>query len=508
MEQEIILEAKNINKSFFGNRVLSNINFDLKRGEVHTILGENGAGKSTLVKILSGVYSKDSGDIIIGNEVRNIENISEAQSLGISMIFQELNILPNLKVYENVFLGKEVSKYGLLNDSVLKNKTKELLGKLKVDINPNEIVENLKISDRQMVEIAKSLSFDAKIIIMDEPTSSLSEKEIEVFFSIIEQLKKDLSISFIFISHRLKEISQISDRITILRDGEYIDTIDLHEKKYNEKEIVKKMVGRDIGDFYVVHVADDKKELNNDNFALEVRNISKKYQYDNISFSIRPGEVLGIAGLVGAGRTEVLNTIMGLNPMDSGEILVFGKKVKIKNPRQAMELGIGYVPEDRRELGIIINMNIRENSSLSILKEISRYQFLDSRKEEEIAEKSVKTFQIKTRGINEKTKYLSGGNQQKVVIAKALNTMPKIILLDEPTRGIDVNAKREIYSIISDLADKGMAIIMVTSELPEIFGISDRILVMHEGSRTGLFNNEEINREKVMNALLGVDKYE
>jgi ABC-type sugar transport system ATPase subunit len=507
MNRKKILRAEHITKSFFGNTVLDDVDFDLYEGEVHTILGENGAGKSTFLKILSGVYAKDHGEVYLDDQLVEIHDIRKAQEYGISMIFQELNVLTNLSVHENIFLGKEFKRYGILQDRRSIQRSKELLENLNVSIDPLAQVGSLKISDRQLVEIAKSLSCDARIIIMDEPTSSLSEKEIQSFFLLINRLKSEMHISFIFISHRLQEIQEISDRITILRDGKRISTIDLHTETYDEQSIVKQMVGRDIGSFYVVH---GTQELTGEQGPdlLNVEQLSSGSSYKNISFSVKEGEVLGIAGLVGAGRSELLSSIVGLHPYESGHIRYFGKQRRVKTPFEAIKLGIGFVPEDRKELGLIVNMNLRENTSLSVLRSISHVQLIDRVKDMSIARDSIKMFGIKAQGTEGKITYLSGGNQQKVTLAKAMNTRPRILLLDEPTRGVDVNAKREIYAIISKLVEQGISVVMVSSELPEIFGISDRIMVMFEGRKTGEFINSEEHHENVMKALLGVAHYE
>ncbi len=506
MEKNVILTTNQITKSFFGNIVLENIDFDLRAGEIHTILGENGAGKSTFLKILSGVYAKDCGQIKLQGKPVEITNILDAQKHGISMIFQELNVLNNLKVYENIFLGREFKKFGLLDEKKTILEARKLLDRLRVSIDPLESVENLKISDKQMVEIAKSLSCDAKIIIMDEPTSSLSEREIETLFALVKQLKEESNISFIFISHRLKEVQEISDRITIFRDGKKISTIDLIEEPYDEKEIVKQMVGRDIGSYYVIHKNVENESIDKEEL-IRVSNLCSEGEFNNVNLSIREGEILGIAGLVGAGRSELVSSLVGLHPY-SGDIQYFGESCKLHSPYDAMKLGIGYVPEDRKELGLIVNMNVRENSTLSLLRQISHLQVINKQKETKIANDSIAKFGVKTQGSEVKLKYLSGGNQQKIALARSLNTEPRIVLLDEPTRGVDVNAKREIYMIISKLVENGISVVMVSSELPEIFGISDRILVMFEGEVTGKFQNLPENHEKVMNALLGVINYE
>ncbi len=506
---DLILEARSLSKTFFGNIVLDDVSVDLRAGEVHTVLGENGAGKSTLVKIIAGIYKKDSGRILIDEQTVEIDAPLTARRHGIAMIFQELNLLPILRVFENIYLGREQRKFGFLEDRIIIQKSKKLLNDLHINIDCNDLVENLRISDRQMVEIAKALSLDARIIIMDEPTSSLSEKEIKTFFTIIRRLKAEQKVSFIFISHRLKEVAEISDRITVLRDGKKISTIDLAEEPYNESSIVRMMVGRDFSSFFARKGSRTSPEVSCKQPILEIKNLGSGNKYFDISFSVCPGEVLGIAGLVGSGRTEILNAIMGIEPPETGTIRFEGREIYIRNPKEAMSLGIGYVPEDRGDLGLIVELSVRQNTTLSILKRLVKRLLLNRKTEKKIAEESVRNLDIKTSGIEQLTKYLSGGNQQKVVIAKSLNTQPKIMLMDEPTRGIDVNAKHEIYTIIRGMVDKGMAVVMVSAELPEILGEADRIIVMHEGRITGRFRNTSDKiYDHVMQSLLGVAKYD
>lgn len=499
-----VLEASGVTKSFFGVRVLDDVDFDLRKGEVHTVVGENGAGKSTLMKILAGVYTKDEGDIRIeGHDVR-ISTPLAAQKHGISMIFQELNLVPNLTVYENIFLGREETRTFFLHDRVIVKSAKDLIQKLGIHIDVYSKVRDLKISDRQMVEIAKALSTNAKIIIMDEPTSTLSDNEIEAFFTIIKNLKTEMGISFVFISHRLREVSEISDRITVLRDGSVVGTIDLNEEAYDRDKIVTMMVGRSIEGFYFRTSSEsDKPEAEEKVPALEVRGFNREKAFYDINFKVYRGEILGIAGLVGSGRTETLNAVVNLDPPDSGELLINGKNAHIKSIKDALEAGIGYVPEDRRELGCIVEMDILANCSLSILDTLVSFNFIKKREEKAIARKSIENLDIKTRGVSQLVKYLSGGNQQKVVLAKSLNIDPTVMLLDEPTRGIDVNAKVEIYKIINHMVERGMAVIMVSSELPEILGETDRIIAMHEGTITGRFRTSEVTQEDIMHCMMG-----
>ncbi|RYU97340.1 sugar ABC transporter ATP-binding protein [Emticicia agri] len=489
MSQKPILEVQNLCKSFSGIRVLDNITFNLEKGEVHALMGENGAGKSTFMKILMGLLTPDSGEIILDGERIECSNVHEMLKKGISMIHQEILMVPELTVAQNIFLGKELHRFSWLDENTIYKKTRELLKTLNVNIDAKAKMKHLSIADKQMVEIAKAISNNAKIIIMDEPTSALSDKEVSTLFNIIKDLKNK-GVAIIYISHKMDEIYQISDRITVLRDGQYIAT--KAASNLPIKDLISMMVGREIEDIF------PETEHQTGKTIIKVENLSQKGKFENINFEVKSGEVLGIAGLVGAGRTEVARAIAGLDEFEEGEILIADEKVKVQSPKNAMKLGIGYVSEDRKALGFIPHLSVKQNISLSSLPSLSNKWFISDEKESALANSMKNNLKIKASGINQKLMYLSGGNQQKVVIAKVLASSPQIIILDEPTRGIDIGAKFEIYKLINELKSKGLAIILISSELPEIFGMSDRILVLSKGKQTALLTKHEATQEKVM----------
>ncbi|SKB98684.1 inositol transport system ATP-binding protein [Dyadobacter psychrophilus] len=491
-----ILKVSNLSKSFSGVKALDNIHFELKRGEVHALMGENGAGKSTFMKILIGLLAPDSGEIIFeGQELRN-SNVGDTLRRGISMIHQEILIIPELTVAQNIFLGreKEISgrkrwASGWLNDISSDKKAANLLQEMGVNIDPKAKMKYLSVAQMQMVEIAKAISNEAKVIIMDEPTSAISDKEVETLFKIIKDLKTK-GVSVIYISHKMDEIFEISDTITVLRDGKYIATQSASE--LDKQSLISMMVGREI-DHMFPESNSEKGEL-----ALSVRALSKKGQFSDINFEVHAGEILGFAGLMGAGRTEIARVIFGLDKQDSGEIRIKNKSVINKTPRQAIENGIGYVSEDRKGLGFIPGMSVKDNTTLASMSHHRKGIFINKSGEEASTTKMIADLRIKTAGMDQKVTYLSGGNQQKVVIGKVLLASPEIIILDEPTRGVDVGAKFEIYKLIRSLADKGIAIIMISSELPEILGMSDRILVLSKGKQTAILTSEEATQELIM----------
>jgi inositol transport system ATP-binding protein len=494
LNPENILQVKNLSKSFLGVKALDNIQFDLQKGEVHALMGENGAGKSTFMKILMGLLKPDSGEIIFEGETLKSSNVYENLQKGISMIHQEILVVPELTVAQNIFLGRETNYRNWLNDKVIHQKAQELLDLIGVNINAQSKIKNLSIAEMQMVEIAKAISNNAKVIIMDEPTSALSEKEVSMLFKIIKELKAK-GVAIIYISHKMDEIYEITDRITVLRDGKYIATKNTNELDKNA--LIGLMVGRETEDLRAAFrfaVSNSTKGKT----VLKVQNLSKKGKFQDINFEVHAGEVLGIAGLMGAGRTEIARAIFGLDKFDSGEITLKGNKIKIKSPRDAIKNGIGYVSEDRKTLGFIPALSIKENISLSSLANFSKVWFVQSSHETEAASKLVKDLKIKSTSINQKVMNLSGGNQQKVVIGKVLLTSPSVIILDEPTRGIDVGAKFEIYKLINQLTDKGIAVIMISSELPEILGMSDRIVVLSKGKQAALLSKQEATQEKIM----------
>lgn len=486
-----ILQVQNLSKSFVGVKALDNIQFELKEGEVHALMGENGAGKSTFMKILMGLLTPDSGEIIFEGEILKSSNVYENLKKGISMIHQEILVIPELTVAQNIFLGREINFRNWLNDKAINQKAQELLDLIGIEINAKTKIKSLSIAEKQMVEIAKAISNNAKVIIMDEPTSALSDKEVAMLFKIIKDLKAQ-SVAIIYISHKMDEIYEITDRITVLRDGKYIATKNTNELDKNA--LIALMVGREIDNLFP-----EKENFKGEKKAiLSINDFSKKGKFEDINFEVHAGEVLGIAGLMGAGRTEIARAIFGLDKYDSGEIILNGNKIKIKSPKEAIENGIGYVSEDRKALGFIPAMSINENISLSSLANFSKAWFVNSTNELEATTQLSNDLKIKSTSINQKVMNLSGGNQQKVVVGKVLLANPDVVILDEPTRGIDVGAKFEIYKLINQLTDKGIAVIMISSELPEILGMSDRILVLSKGKQTAILSKEDATQEKIM----------
>ena len=483
------LQMKGITKQFPGVLALNNVDFSVELGKVVALVGENGAGKSTLMKILAGGLNKDKGEIYIQGQKANIDSPLSARKYGISVIYQELMDLPNMDIAENIFLGREM-KIGRIfsNKKEMHKQAKELISRVALNVDTHTKIADLSIAQRQMVEVAKALSLDAKIIIMDEPTSSLTSTETEVLIQIINRLRES-NVAVIFISHRMEEITRIADEVVVLRDGEMVGRLDKNE--IEEQRIINMMVGREINDLFA------KEEAEISDIALEVKNLNTDFLKD-INFHVRKGEILGFAGLVGAGRSEVMRAVFGIDSKESGEIYINGEKVEIKSTVDALKYGIGYVPENRQEQGLVLGMTVRENISLPELRNISRYDFIDKRKEKDLAEKYIDELNIRTPSQEQRVRNLSGGNQQKVVISKWMATKPKILILDEPTRGIDVGAKKEIHMLMSQLAKEGVAVIMISSELPEILGMSDRIIVMHEGRIKGELMREEASQEAIM----------
>ena len=499
-----LLEMRSITKEFTGVRALDGVTFDLRAGEFHSLVGENGAGKSTLMKVLSGVYGVGSygGEIFIDGEARQFRGIRDSENAGVAIIFQELSLVKELTVGENIFLGREPGRFGIVNWGELYAKAGKLLNDLHLPINPRTLVGNLGIGQQQLVEIAKALSQNARILVLDEPTAALTESEVETLFDILRKLK-ERGVGMIYISHKLDEVFEMSNRITVLRDGKTVGT----EKAENltKEQVISLMVGRAVGDIF------PKSEHERGAIALEVRNLTAsdtehagQNVVENVSFSVRKGEVLGIAGLMGAGRSELLMTLFGAHAgRVSGEILIEGKNVSINSPADAIKRGIGFVTEDRKRLGLILDQTVLNNMTLAGLKALSGRFVTNGNREKTFGEKARKDLRVKTSSEETVVGTLSGGNQQKVVLAKWLLTNPKILFLDEPTRGIDVGAKQEIYANINELAKQGLAIVLVSSELPEVLGLSDRILVLHEGRVTGEFTKAEATPEKVMAAATG-----
>lgn len=497
MVQEYFVEMTGINKSFSGVHVLKDIHFNVAKGEVHALMGENGAGKSTLIKILSGVYTRDNGVVKVKGEEVSFTNPKEAEERGINIIHQELNIIPHLTVTQNMFLGKELTfgKLGFLNKKAMKDATLESLKELGVtNINPDDLAGNLSVGQQQMIEIARALATKSELIIMDEPTAALTDREIEVLFEVVNSLR-ERGVSIIYVSHRMEEIFKICDRITVLRDGEYIGTENIKETSFDE--VVRMMVGRELGERFPVRNAAIG------DVVFEVKDLELESFFANVNLEVRAGEILGVAGLMGAGRTEIMETIFGYRKKSKGKIFLNGKELVINHPIDAIKAGLAFVTEDRKDKGLVINASIRENISLTNMNSFSNKGIVSKSKEVELVNKLMEKLHVRAAGMSQEVKRLSGGNQQKVVIAKWIGISPKVLLLDEPTRGVDIGAKKEIYSIMNELSENGVAIIMVSSELPEVLGVSDRIMVLHEGKVTKVLNREEADQEKIMVAATG-----
>jgi D-xylose ABC transporter ATP-binding protein len=501
---DYVLEMNNIVKEFPGVRALSNVSFKVKRGEIHALCGENGAGKSTLMKVLSGVYPYGTyeGSIVIDGKEMRFANIKEAEEAGIAIIYQELTLVKQLSVGENIFLGNEPNVNGIINWDQLYFDSKKWLKEVGLNISPETKVANLGVGQQQLIEIAKALAKNAKILVLDEPTAALAEGEVENLMHILSELRKK-GVTCIYISHKLEEVFKIADRVTVLRDGVTISTNEV--KDLNEDRIISMMVGREMNERFprVSHTPSDVV-LEVKNFTVYDMDIPNKKIVDNVSFKARRGEILGVSGLVGAGRSELMMAIFGAYPgRYEGEVYIEGKKVNINNPVDAIKAGIGLLSEDRKRYGLVLLMDVLKNITLSSLDKVSNGGVLNSNEEIKYSNKYVKEIKIKTPSLETCVNNLSGGNQQKVVIAKWLMTNPKVLILDEPTRGIDVGAKFEIYNIMNELIEKGVVIIMVSSELPEILGMSDRILVMHEGKINGEYIWSEATSEKIMYSATG-----
>lgn len=491
--QNCLVRMENIYKSFPGVKALHNCQFELLKGEVHGLVGENGAGKSTLMKILTGIYHRDEGKIFYkGNEVE-ISSPKIALDLGISLIHQEFNLVPHLTVAQNIYIGREPRVNGfVLNEKEINKKTTELLKVLNLALNPKEKVMNLTVAEQQLVEIARAVSYDSEVLIMDEPTAALTDSEIEHLFKIIKNLKDD-GVGIVYITHRLEELKQITDRISVLRDGLYIDTVNTKETAIGK--IISMMVGRELYETFSEKVGGDNQEI-----VLEVRNLNRSDGLiKDVSFNLKKGEILGFAGLLGAGRTEVARAIFGADPIDSGEIYVKGKKANINRPADAVALGIGYLSEDRRQFGLALGLGLTDNVVLTnynnytgTLGRVRNNRIRNS------VQRLVEMLDIRTPSIYQRVANLSGGNQQKTVIAKWLDRDSEILIFDEPTRGIDVGAKNEIYKLLNDLVEEGKSIIMISSELPEILRMSHRIVVMCEGRITGELDGDEASQESII----------
>ena len=486
----VLVQMKNISKSFSGTKVLKGVNLELGHGEILALLGENGAGKSTLMKILSGIYSKDSGEIYLDGELCHFQNPKEAQNKGVAIIHQEMNLCNDLSVSENIFLGREVMEGLSLNHKKMDEEAQKILDDLGISMKSTELAGDLKVSEQQMVEIAKALSQDAKVLIMDEPTSALSRKEIEDLFRVIRKLR-DEGRGIIYISHRLDELRAIVDKVSILRDGENVISGDL--KDFSIDDIIRHMVGREIQDKFPRILCEKGKEI------LRVESLNAGPKVRDISFSLYEGEILGIAGLMGAGRTEMTRALFGVDEKTSGKIYLFGEEVKANSPKDSIELGMALIPEDRRKDGLCTDLSIRENISLPNLDSMKNSLGVLSRDLElKISEDTIKSLNVKAKDREMISKNLSGGNQQKVVLGKWLVRNPKVILFDEPTRGIDIGAKVEIYQIMNELKKKGVGVLFISSEMEEVLGMSDRILIFCDGRITGELSREEANQENIL----------
>ncbi len=488
MSEPFLLEMNGIHKYFPGVHALDDVHMDLHKGEVHALLGENGAGKSTLIKVLGGIYTKDGGEIYINGEKAEINSVKDAQKYGISIIHQEIVLVPEMTIAENVFLGNEEGSRWRVDMRSMIQKTQELLDSFHMNLKATDKVGSLNIAQQQMVEIIRATYSKAQIIVMDEPTSSLSDKEVDALFDTIRELKKE-GIGIIYISHRMSELNQIADRVSVFRDGKYVATRNVKDTSVDE--LIELMVGRHIDNYY------SRDYCTSQDVVMEVKHLSNAKVHD-VSFDLRRGEVLGFSGLVGAGRTETMRAIFGMDPKDSGEILINGKPVEITSSKDALAAGIGYVPENRREEGIFPEMSVQFNETFKILSEFIHRGGVDHKKETEIAEQYREELSIRTPSLQQLVGNLSGGNQQKVVIASWLAANPQILILDEPTRGIDVGAKAEIYSIINELAKKGVSIIMVSSEMPEIIGMSDRVVVMRSCEISAVIDHTEADQVTIM----------
>ena len=489
------IEMRGIDKSFGSNQVLKNAGFVLKDGEVHALMGENGAGKSTLMKILTGVYTRDAGTVLVDGQEVVYKNPQEAEKAGIVFIYQELNVLFDLTVEENLFMGKEITKgFGICDKKAMRAKAQEVMDKMGVNIPVNAVMSDLSVGQQQMVEICKALMADAKVIIMDEPTAALTASETRGLFEVINALRKK-GVSIVYISHRMEEIFELCDRITVLRDGQYVGTENIADIDLDH--VVQMMIGRTIGERF------PKRESHIGAEVLRVEGLTSGKLFKDVHLDVKAGEVLGVSGLMGAGRTEIMQALFGNIPLDAGKIYIDGKEVTIKNPRQAIANGIGFITEDRKVEGLLLEKSIAENIHIANLGKVSNGFVLNKDKQMALVKKGIEEFKVRCFGPEHECGNLSGGNQQKIVLAKWVYTDPKILILDEPTRGVDIGAKKEIYNIINQMAADGVAVIMVSSELPEVLGMSDRIAVVHEGKITGILNAADADQAKVMTLATG-----
>jgi ribose transport system ATP-binding protein len=498
LEEQVLLQIRGIRKTFPGVQALKGVDFTVNAGEVHVLVGENGAGKSTLIKIITGAYTRDEGDMVFKGRPVSFHTPQEAFAAGIGAIYQEFRLIPGLSVAENLFLGHvaDFVHFGMVDRGSMYRRAREVMDRLGLSIDPRARVVELSLAEQQLVEICKAISVHSDLLIMDEPTSALSDSEIEDLFGVVRQLKAN-GVSVIYISHRLNEVFEIGDRLTVLRNGQRVATKQLSET--NMTELIRLMVGHEITDMY------PKVQTKVGEVVLEARGLCDKKVLKDISFNLRRGEVLGITGLLGSGTRELAHALFGANPIRKGSLLVCGQRLEAKSPHQAIEAGIGLLPEDRKREGLVLNMSVRDNVTLASLPKIVHGGFVNRRQQQQLTDSYVDSLAISTPTIEQKAKFLSGGNQQKVVVAKWKCRGLDILIFNEPTRGIDVGAKLEVYQLMNQLVQDGAAVIIISSELPEVLGMSDRILVLHEGSIAGELQRNEANQERVLHlAIRGV----
>ncbi|MBB3000263.1 ribose transport system ATP-binding protein [Paraburkholderia tropica] len=489
------VKMQGISKAFGPVRVLEGVDFHIEAGEIHALMGENGAGKSTLMKILSGVYQADAGAVLIDGQAVQIRSTVDAERAGIAIIHQELNLIPQLTVMENLFLGREPSRFGMVDTAAMRKQARtwlDMVGAQRID--PQTEAGTLSIGQQQLVEIAKALSLNAQVLIMDEPTAALTNREIDTLFEIMQQLKAR-GVAIVYVSHRMEEIFRICDKISVLRDGHFVGERAIPDTNFDE--IVRLMVGRELGERF------PKRNHTPGDVRMQVENLADDGHIEGVSFEVRAGEVLGIAGLMGAGRSEILRTLFGANRKRAGTVKLDGKPLDVRDASSAIAAGIGFVTEDRKRQGLVLGMSVRENATLVHLDRYAKLGFVNDKAERSAVDGLIKQLRVRTRDAELDVKSLSGGNQQKVVFAKWLAKPPKVLLLDEPTRGVDVGGKAEIYTIVNQLAEQGVAIVMVSSELPEVLAMSDRILVMHQGRQAGIFEAASATQEQIMTAAAG-----
>lgn len=486
---DYILELKDITKIFPGVKALDGVQFQLKKGEIHALMGENGAGKSTFIKVITGVHRAEEGEMFLEGEKVNFKKTKDAQEAGIAAVYQHPTSYPDLTVAENIFKGHEVLKFGMIQWKEMNRQAEALLEQLNADFKVTDEMGTLSVAQQQMVEIAKALSTNARIIILDEPTAALTKNESEELYRIVDKLKEN-GVSIIFISHRFEDMYRLADRVTVLRDSQYIGTYDVDG--ITNADLIKAMVGREIKDLF------PKPEVKLGEEVIRVENFSRTGYFKDVSFKVRAGEIIGLTGLVGAGRTEVVESICGVTRPDSGKVFLSGKEVTIKEPSDAMKNGIILLPEDRQKQGLILSWSLGDNVTLPIISKYAKGGFNDTKKERELAKDLLESVDTKAVSIFDKASTLSGGNQQKVVVAKALAQEMKVVIMDEPTKGVDVGAKAEIYQIMGELAKEGYAIIMISSEMPEILGMSDRIVIMCNGRVTGQLDRQETTQERIL----------